>query len=180
MARIRKYIDIDVVTAATQRVAHCFDVFDSIAVMFSGGKDSLVTLELCRREAEKRGKLPLNVVFRDVILSPYPRSAVGLKVHQGKGSTHGYHRDTNPISALLYLITDNTGGATRLHPLDHPARALRVVPQCGRMLLMRGREIRHCGESLTDAQVKIVAPLNYYTADDQWRPEGIDTLVYGG
>lgn len=70
MSRYKHYLDIDVVTAARQRINHIFDNFDHVVVMFSGGKDSLVCVHLALEEARKRGKLPLDVVFRDEELIP--------------------------------------------------------------------------------------------------------------
>lgn len=71
MARIKKYIDIDVLTAAKQRINHLIDAFDTLAVMFSGGKDSLVVLHLLKEVYEERGiTKPVNVVFRDEELIP--------------------------------------------------------------------------------------------------------------
>lgn len=65
MSRYKFFLDIDVVTAARERVSHIFELFDSVVVMFSGGKDSAVCIELVRAEAEKRGMLPVHAVFRD-------------------------------------------------------------------------------------------------------------------
>lgn len=71
MARIKKYIDIDVLTAAKQRINHLIDTFDTLAVMFSGGKDSLVVLHLIKEVYDERGiTKPVNVVFRDEELIP--------------------------------------------------------------------------------------------------------------
>jgi hypothetical protein len=44
MPKYKRYLNIDVVTAARDRVRHIYDAFDSVAVCFSGGKDSLVAL----------------------------------------------------------------------------------------------------------------------------------------
>ncbi|MDA8959097.1 hypothetical protein N9F11_01615, partial [Akkermansiaceae bacterium] len=49
------YLDVDVLTAAKQRVQWTFDTFDRICVSFSAGKDSTVMAELIAEEARRRG-----------------------------------------------------------------------------------------------------------------------------
>lgn len=68
---VKGFIDADVLTEARRRIHHVFDVFDSVLVAFSGGKDSLVCLHLVREVARERG-LPdkVRVVFRDEELIP--------------------------------------------------------------------------------------------------------------
>lgn len=70
MARCKKYIETDVYTEALKRINHVYDCFDSVVVMFSGGKDSMATLHLCKEVAEQRGRLPVDVVFRDEEVIP--------------------------------------------------------------------------------------------------------------
>jgi len=48
-----------------ERIEYLFDEFENISVNFSGGKDSTVTLNLALMVAEKKGRLPLKVMFID-------------------------------------------------------------------------------------------------------------------
>ena len=71
MVKVKKYIDANVYDETKKRLHHIYDIFDSIAVMFSGGKDSLVTLHLVKEVAQERGiTKPIDVVFRDEELIP--------------------------------------------------------------------------------------------------------------
>lgn len=68
---VKGFIDSDVLTEARVRLHHIYDVFDSVMVAFSGGKDSLVCLHLARSVAQERGdERPIKVVFRDEELIP--------------------------------------------------------------------------------------------------------------
>ncbi len=70
MPRVKEYLDLDVVTAAKDRLRHVFEIFDSVAVCFSGGKDSLVTLRLTWEIAQEFGRDHVAVIFRDEELIP--------------------------------------------------------------------------------------------------------------
>lgn len=61
----KQEIEADVLTLARERISRTYDLYDRVCVFFSGGKDSTVCLELTLEEAEKRGALPLDVVFFD-------------------------------------------------------------------------------------------------------------------
>lgn len=61
---IKRYLDIDVLTAARHRVKLVFDHFERIYVAFSGGKDSSVMFHLVMDEAIKRGR-KVAVMFID-------------------------------------------------------------------------------------------------------------------
>jgi predicted phosphoadenosine phosphosulfate sulfurtransferase len=67
----QSYIDKDVYELAKERVHHCLDLFDTICVAFSGGKDSTATLEVALEVCEERGRLPLIVNFFDEEAIPY-------------------------------------------------------------------------------------------------------------
>lgn len=64
MAKI--YTDVDVYTAAKQRINTILDNFESFYVSFSGGKDSGVLLNLVIEEARKRNRLPIDVLIIDM------------------------------------------------------------------------------------------------------------------
>lgn len=68
--RIKGYIDTDVYVEAKKRIHHIFATFDTIVVMFSGGKDSLVVLHMVKEVSNELGIDKVNVVFRDEELIP--------------------------------------------------------------------------------------------------------------
>lgn len=55
----------NVMEAARARVSWLFDEFEQVIVTVSGGKDSTVVLNLALEEAERRGRLPVPVLFVD-------------------------------------------------------------------------------------------------------------------
>ncbi len=55
-AGTKLYLNKNVLEAATERIATLFDEFENIIISVSGGKDSTVLLDLCRKEALKRSR----------------------------------------------------------------------------------------------------------------------------
>ncbi|MGR5559559.1 DUF3440 domain-containing protein [Vibrio fortis] len=57
--------DYNVLHGAKKRIHYLFEQFEHLYVSFSGGKDSGVLLHLAIEEAERRGRLPLDVLIVD-------------------------------------------------------------------------------------------------------------------
>jgi predicted phosphoadenosine phosphosulfate sulfurtransferase len=64
-------VDENVYDLAIERINHAYDLYDHIAVLFSGGKDSTVCVQLALEVARARNKLPLDVVTFDEEAIPY-------------------------------------------------------------------------------------------------------------
>jgi len=62
----KKYLNIDVYTAAKQRIKDMILTYDDFYVSFSGGKDSGVMLELVVEVARELNRLPVKAVFSDL------------------------------------------------------------------------------------------------------------------
>ncbi len=61
----KKPIDRNVYELALERVRRAYELFDHVAVSFSGGKDSTVCLHVALEVAKDLDRLPLDVIFFD-------------------------------------------------------------------------------------------------------------------
>lgn len=119
-----------------------------------------------------------------LVLSPHAQSAITAKWYDGPGAGHGWHVESNSVSAILCL--SNTGSVLevasweRLHLLLGPCR--------GQVIILRGKDLLHRvvpqqpgsqGDPFTYGRTTLV--FNLYTPEDaqQPRPTGLDVLHYG-
>lgn len=63
---VKKYKDVDVYTAAKERLEYIYREFDKVCVSFSNGKDSGVLLNMAIDAARAAGKLPVNALYIDM------------------------------------------------------------------------------------------------------------------
>jgi len=63
---MKKYLDIDVLSAARKRISFILDNFESIYLSFSGGKDSTIMFHLIMEQVEKRKGRKVGVLFIDL------------------------------------------------------------------------------------------------------------------
>ena len=63
---MKRWLGMDVFTAARSRLEEVFDAFERVFVSFSGGKDSGVVVQLALDIAREKGRLPLDVLHIDL------------------------------------------------------------------------------------------------------------------
>lgn len=119
-------------------------------------------------------QIPLlsKIAGRQTIVSPFLRSAINVKIYEGD-CEQGWHYDTNPFSAILYLSEGGAPTTVR----DQQDYVWDFEPQPGRLLLMKGRDLLHRVDQ--GDKTRVTAVLNYYHPDDCERPEWIDRAIYG-
>jgi hypothetical protein len=108
---------------------------------------------------------------REVITSPYPQSAVNIKIY-GPDTCQGWHYDSQPLTCLLYLTH---GAATEV---QQPEGVMQVLPEPGAMLIMEGRRMLHRVLENTGTDPRLTVPFNYYYPHDTYRPPEMDQAIY--
>jgi hypothetical protein len=125
------------------------------------------------------------ITLQNVVASPFKKSDINVLVYDNPGSAIGWHRDTNPITFLLYLSDNEEGGTEccllKSRPDQEDSKQPRKIfkPQAGAVLLMQGRWVEHRSEPMSGKEIKVASPWNYYTDQDLWRPNQFDEVIYG-
>jgi predicted phosphoadenosine phosphosulfate sulfurtransferase len=97
----KKYLSINVLEAARQRIAYTFDNFERICISFSGGKDSTVMLHLVMEEAIRRNQ-KIGLLFIDWEVQ------YTLTIEHIKECFELYKEYIDPYWVALPLLTTNS------------------------------------------------------------------------
>lgn len=122
MTRVKRFIDANVLDEAKRRIHHIYDLFDSVVVAFSGGKDSLALLHLTREVAAERGINHVHAVFRDEEL--IPDAVVEFVDHYRQLDWVRLTWYAVPLESNKYVL----GQSTRYVQWDPARRHIRPIP----------------------------------------------------
>ena len=104
----KQTLDDNVYTLALERIHRTYDLFDQVAVSFSGGKDSTAALMLTLQVAGERDRLPLDVVFFD-------EEAIARRDEQIESQA----KQIDHLTQLLAVQTKTNAALTdRLHAIE--------------------------------------------------------------
>jgi len=101
----KRYLDVDVYTAAKKRIKNALLDFDTCAVAFSGGKDSLATLKLVD-EVRKENNMPgkTKVFFRDEELIPDTVISFVQSIYES--GEYEFYYYAIPLESQKYILGD--------------------------------------------------------------------------
>jgi len=139
----KRYLDIDVYTAAKQRIKNALLDFDTCAVAFSGGKDSLATLKLVD-EVRKENKMPgkTKVFFRDEELIPDTVISFVQSIYES--GEYEFYYYALPLKSTKYIL-----GNTEVYvQWDKDRKHLREPPPYA--ITLKGDEYRVMDQYSTD------------------------------
>lgn len=116
------------------------------------------------------------ITQKELINSPYPRSAYYAKVYDPPDGQQGWHFDTNDVSVIVYLTSNPSDGGTEIQSLDGVTRV--VQPVAGRILVLDGTACWHRAAPVI-ASRKTTLLLNYYTEPVATRDPRLDSIIFG-
>lgn len=99
----KKYIDSDVYTEAKKRIKHIIQTFDNLIVAFSGGKDSLATMNLVEEVYREMGiDEKVKVLFRDEEL--IPDDVVNFVTEKALSGRYDFRYYAIPLKSSKFIL----------------------------------------------------------------------------
>ena len=121
---IKKYLDIDVYQAAKQRIKHVLNLFDSVLVAFSGGKDSLCVLNLVKEVYAELGiKEKVKVFFRDEEV--IPDNVINFVQSMAESGEYDFRYYAIPLKSTKFIL----GNTVEYVQFDPNRKWLRQPPE---------------------------------------------------
>ena len=114
----------------------------------------------------------------EVVRSNYFRSAITAVQFEAAGSTQSWHRESNPVTLIVYLTNNPTQGAIEVVD-NESGKSVFLYPKRGRVIVMNGRYVRHRVHAMETAERRVSVVCNYYLRGDHGRPADADDHIYG-
>lgn len=120
----RKYIDKDVYEMAKKRIKHIVSTFDTVLVAFSGGKDSLATLELVDEVYKEMGiREKVKVFFRDEEI--IPDDVIDFVIQHAESGRWDFRYYAIPLKSTKFIL----GKSIEYVQWDKNRKQLRQPPE---------------------------------------------------
>ena len=103
---LKEYLDADVYTMAKKRIRHVIEIFDTVLVAFSGGKDSLCALNLVKEVYQEMGITEkVKVFFRDEEL--IPDNVINFVQEMYESGEYDFRYYAIPLKAQKFILGNN-------------------------------------------------------------------------
>lgn len=119
-----------------------------------------------------------DILGKQVLTSPYERSAYYIKLYYPPDSQQGWHYDTNSLTVVLYL-TDNPGdGFTEITNKEDNTGTTLVAPTAGTILMFDGHHLLHRSQATVNAH-KVICVMDYYFPGHADRKPYLNSYIFG-
>ena len=105
-------------------------------------------------------------------------SGININYLEGAGSIYERHRDTNPVTGILFgnSLTKVDGGELVFETVPE----FRVRPRKGLFIIFDARDVIHYVSPLSAGVHRVSLPMNFYDSPiEQSRPADLNNYLYG-
>lgn len=110
----------------------------------------------------------------EIIISPHKNLTTGepsdvfwvnIKAYQAGNGELDWHQDRNPWACILYLNNCDEGALHVRRDRNDPNTERRILPKCGRLVLINGQTLWHAAKSPRNI-MRIAAVMSYFTPNN--------------